>query len=397
MANTTQHRGDIVRGLLIQSLGFDRPGLTPALCRYALHLCIAAALCAVMSSPVPAATLVTATSLSSFEGKEEPTVLYHPSTQTFTNDSFTNIVDEGGGLFKYILRYQPNLDWWDGDRSTTNNDRQRAEVKGLGVHQKTDQTFQYSYDFRTDPSFIGTSSFCHIFQLKATDGDNGAPLVTLSLGTNGTGTLRLWSGTAANSSTARSFSYQPNTWEHVDIIIHTATDNTGFVEASLNGDAFKGLFNLPVYRPDATDYRPKWGFYRGINSNLFVGTNYLEDRSVTAIASPNLLGDFNRDELVTSADVQAMLGALSDVTAYKASRNLSSSDLLALGDFNHDGKVTNADIQGLLDRLKTTGSGSGDVEVVSEPTGAVLLAIGAAGLMWMRRRIRAAAANRRKA
>ena len=64
------------------------------------------------------------------------------------------------------------LGWWDGDRNTTNNDRQRAEVKNLGgtaYQQKTDQTYEYSYDFRTDPDFIGTNHFCHIFQLKATD------------------------------------------------------------------------------------------------------------------------------------------------------------------------------------------------------------------------------------
>jgi hypothetical protein len=96
------------------------------------------------------------------------------------------------------------------------------------------------------------------------------------------GKLELWSGTATGPSSARTFTYADDVWEHADIIIHTATDNTGYVEVSINGDAFKGLFNLPVYRPDATDYRPKWGFYRGINSNIFVGANYLEDRNVTA-------------------------------------------------------------------------------------------------------------------
>jgi hypothetical protein len=225
---------------------------------------------------------ITATSLSSFEGIEEPTVLYHPSTATFTNDSYVNIVDEGGGMFRYTLRYRPDLDYFDGDRATTNTDRQRAEIKGLGPHHKVGQTFEYTYDGRTDSNFVGTSTFCHIFQLKATNGDDAPPLVTLSLGTNNTGKLELWSGTATGPSSARTFTYADNVWEHADIIIHTATDNTGFVEASINGDAFKGLFNLPVYRPDATDYRPKWGFYRGINSNIFVGANYVEDRNVAA-------------------------------------------------------------------------------------------------------------------
>src|SRR5438045_1772386 len=83
-----------------------------------------------------AAATVSATSLSSFEGEEEPTVLYHPSSAAFTADSYTNIVDEGGGVVRFTLRYRPDLDWWDGDRDTTNTDRQRAEIKGLGPHQK---------------------------------------------------------------------------------------------------------------------------------------------------------------------------------------------------------------------------------------------------------------------
>jgi hypothetical protein len=241
-----------------------------------------------------------ATSSSSFEGIEEPTVLYHPSNGTFTNDSFVNITDQGSGVIRYTLRYQPDMDWWDGDRATTNIDRQRAEVKGLGVHQETDQTFRYSFDWRTDANFIGTKTFCHIFQLKSTDGDSDDPLVTLTLNKNGVGGLRLWSGTASNFTVARNFTYATNTWMHADILITTSLGNTGSVMASINDDAFSGLSNLPVFRPDATDYRPKWGFYRAINTGMFVGTNWIEDRNVTA--GPVLPGDFNQNGVVDAAD-----------------------------------------------------------------------------------------------
>ena len=72
------------------------------------------------------ATPVFETSLSSFEGKEEPTVLYHPSTATFTSDSYVNMTDQGSGVVRFTLRYHPDVDWWDGDRNTTNTDRQRT-------------------------------------------------------------------------------------------------------------------------------------------------------------------------------------------------------------------------------------------------------------------------------
>jgi hypothetical protein len=251
--------------------------------------------------PVSSSVAATiATGLSSFEGIEEPTVLYHPSNGTFTNDSFVNITDQGSGVIRYTLRYQPDMDWWDGDRATTNIDRQRAEVKGLGVHQETDQTFRYSFDWRTDANFIGTNTFCHIFQLKSTDGDSDDPLVTLTLNKNGVGGLRLWSGTASNFTVARNFTYATNSWMHADILITTSLGNTGSVMASINGDAFTGLSNLPVFRPDATDYRPKWGFYRAINTAMFVGTNWIEDRNVTA--GLILPGDFNLNGVVDAAD-----------------------------------------------------------------------------------------------
>lgn len=247
-------------------------------CRHAISILMAYA---ATFHTARAANPTVATGLSSFEGIEEPAVIYHPATKTFTNDSYKNITDQGSGVVRFSLRYAP--DQWDGDRTTTNDDRQRAEVKGLGVHQKTNETFQYSFDFRTSPGLVGTGSFCHIFQLKATDGDNGAPLVTLSLKSGNKGQLQVWSGTAANSTAVRTFTWTPDTWTHADIRITTSTTNTGSVVASINGDPFSGLVDAPVFRPDATDYRPKWGLYRGINSSLHVGEDYVEDRNVTSL------------------------------------------------------------------------------------------------------------------
>src|SRR3954447_427092 len=305
----------------------------------------------------------TATSLSSFEGKEEPTVLYHPSNGTFTDDSFVNITDQGAGVIRYTLRYQPDMDWWDGDRATTNIDRQRAEVKGLGVHQKTDQTFRYSFDFRTDANFIGTSTFCHIFQLKATDGDNAPPLVTLTLNKNGVGGLRLWSGSSADFATARNFTYATHTWMHADILINPSLGNTGSVLASINGDGYSGLSNLPVFRPSATDYRPKWGFYRAINTSMFVGTNWMEDRSVTA--GPVLPGDYNLNGIVDADDYVVWRKTLGQTGANLAADG-NANNIIDSGDYN----VWRAHIG------QSAGSGSAaNTAAIPEPTPALLFAL----------------------
>src|SRR5438309_9513126 len=86
------------------------------------------------SAAARAANPVVVQNEAGFEGLEEATVIYFPDTNTFETDptNFPNRVDEGGGLFRTTLRnYYSTLGWWDGDRDTTNTDRQRTESKGI--------------------------------------------------------------------------------------------------------------------------------------------------------------------------------------------------------------------------------------------------------------------------
>jgi autotransporter-associated beta strand protein len=84
-------------------------------------------------------------------------------------------------------------------------------------------------------------------------------------------------------------------------------------------------------------------------------------------------GDFDRDNLLSVVDIQAMLTALADVSAYQAARNLSANDLVSLGDLSGDGLVDNADVQGLMIALASAGGG-GALAAVPEPP-AILLAV----------------------
>ncbi len=93
------------------------------------------------------------------------------------------------------------------------------------------------------------------------------------------------------------------------------------------------------------------------------------------IVTPFVPGDFNRDGQVTSADVPAMLLALTDLNAYTSTNSLNPTQLAAIGDFDGSGTVTNHDIQGLLDLVATLGGGS--AVAVPEPATLVLLSIGA--------------------
>jgi len=221
-----------------------------------------------------------ATGLTSFEGREQPLRKYVPDSRSFQDEKYIAITDAGDGTVRMTLRYFP--DWWDADRDKASKDRQRAEVKGLGPHQKTGQTFEYDTTWRTDPTFKGTGRFCHIFQLKATDGSDGPPLVTLSI-LSGVGNACVQYCTSKSGfHIARTFSWKPGDWTHVAIRIKTATDKTGEVLASVNGDPFKGVSDLAIYRPKSDDYRPKWGLYRGIDKDLPVGESWVEHKDISA-------------------------------------------------------------------------------------------------------------------
>lgn len=219
-----------------------------------------------------------ALALGSFEGEEEPTVIYDVQSG-FRSDSYDNMTSPTSGTYRFFVRYRRG-DWWDGDRSTTNKDRQRAEVKGLGAHQKNGEVFEYKHSWRTSRG--GSGKFFHFFQLKATNGDSGAPLVVNSIHSGTSASQRYWSGSMTTFATSRSFSFSVGSFQTVNNRLRVSTSSTGECRASINGDAFAGKTGISLYRPSSTDYRPKWGLYRGVGSSEPYGDDYIEHRSVSA-------------------------------------------------------------------------------------------------------------------
>lgn len=226
--------------------------------------------------------LTIATSLSSFEGIEEPKVRFVVARDCFEPDDFLNISEVDGGVFRMTLRHHAG-EWWDGDRDTCDKTRQRAEVKGLGRHQALGESFEYSTTWRGSPLLHGTKNFCHIFQLKATQ-DSGPPLVTLSIlpGT-GQAAVKYRDSTTDDDFIVRTFDWTPSIWQSVKIRIKPSDQPDGEVTVSINNDPFLGKQGLILHRPTFTDYRPKWGFYRRINNNLRNGEDFIEHKDVSSL------------------------------------------------------------------------------------------------------------------
>ncbi|HEY2881390.1 MAG TPA: autotransporter-associated beta strand repeat-containing protein, partial [Pirellulales bacterium] len=118
-------------------------------------------------------------------------------------------------------------------------------------------------------------------------------------------------------------------------------------------------------------------------------------------------GDFNLDHVLTSADLDWMMQALTNPTGYEAAKNVSANDLVLLGDFDGDSSLTNLDLQGLVYILNhptspalslTFNSGSLADSVkgltgttdpsnsVPEPTSIILAAIGTALIVCRQRK-----------
>jgi hypothetical protein len=68
----------------------------------------------------------------------------------------------------------------------------------------------------------------------------------------------------------------------VRIRIRTSTTSDGYVLASVNGDPFVGVTGVAVYRLGSTDYRPKWGSYRAVDTLQPYGDDTVGQMDISA-------------------------------------------------------------------------------------------------------------------
>jgi hypothetical protein len=124
------------------------------------------------------------------------------------------------------------------------------------------------------------------------------------------------------------------------------------------------------------------GNYVFLIQQLGASTSYQFDFT---LAKAFLVGDFNQDNHVNTADIPTMLTALTDLNSYKTGKGLTDANLLSVADVNKSGAITNADAQALLTILK---SGGGSLSAVPEPPGLLLVCVGIAALVRMRQAFR---------
>jgi hypothetical protein len=180
-------------------------------------------------------------------------------------------------LGKYVFVFHSHIDA-DNDRCV-NFDRVRMEIKGgsgspSDMQHTSGQTAYYRWKFRLASDFIGSSSFTHIFQIKAFNGDDGAPLITI---TPRSSTLQIIHDSGSGSGSlgvVKEVSLTPfkGVWVEAFVQYKSSEGSGGNFQISLkrvsDGVTLLSYNNsaCDMWRTGADYNRPKWGVYRSKDS-----------------------------------------------------------------------------------------------------------------------------------
>lgn len=208
-------------------------------------------------------------------GNENPDCK-HPSFGPHVIQAFDN------ALNKYVFVFHSHA-IADDDRCT-NEDRVRMEIKGgsgspADMQHTQGQTAYYRWKFKLDAGFIPSSRFTHIFQIKAIDGDDGAPLITITprAGTPQKMQIIHSSGEGSGSlGTVKEVDLAPfkGNWVEAYVKYKSSDGSAGTIELTLtrvsDGLVLLSYTNnsLDMWRTGASYNRGKWGVYRGKDAVL---------------------------------------------------------------------------------------------------------------------------------
>jgi hypothetical protein len=203
-------------------------------------------------------------------GNENPDCK-HPSFGPHVTQAFDNT------LGKYVFVFHSHADA-DDDRCT-NEDRVRMEIKGgngspADMQHTQGQTAYYRWKFKLDAGFIPSSRFTHIFQIKAIDGDAGAPLMTITPRAGNPQKIQIIHSSGEGSGslgTVKEADLAPfkGNWVEAYVKYKSSDGSAGTFEITLtrvsDGAVLLSYSNnsLDMWREGASYNRPKWGVYRG--------------------------------------------------------------------------------------------------------------------------------------
>jgi hypothetical protein len=186
-------------------------------------------------------------------------------------------------VFAFYIHVTP-----DNDRCV-NFDRQRNEIKTYGPSPDSlkgflGDTMTHEWKFKLDSGFQPSPSFTHIHQIKAGDGDDGAPLITLTprFGhPNKMQVIHTGSSSATSLGTVLQVSLAPFLGQWVKAEEHIIYNTAGSYSLTIRRMSDDSVLlsysntNIDMWRNGTTFIRPKWGIYRSLDNQ-----SYLRDEIV---------------------------------------------------------------------------------------------------------------------
>src|SRR5262249_8615010 len=122
-----------------------------------------------------------------------------------------------------------------------------------------------------------------------------------------------------------------------------------------------------------------------LNGRIVWDASQLYTTGTLSVQHTFYAGDINRDSRVDAADISALMTALSDLNKYQSTNSLTTVQLSLVADLTGDSLVTNADLQALIVLLANGTGGGSSIGAVPEPSPVILLAVGLAATLAIRR------------
>jgi hypothetical protein len=206
----------------------------------------------------------------------------HPAFGRHISEVFDVTLNKN--VFQFFIHVTP-----DDDRCNGSTDRQRNEIKTYGpspdsLKGQLNETVTYRWKFKIDAGFQPTPSFTHIHQIKAGDGNDGAPIITITPRYGTPDKLEIiHTGNSAATTLGKvktvDLAAFKGTWVEVtEKVVYKTNGSIDLTIKKVSDGAVLLTYsntNLDMWRDGTTFCRPKWGIYRSLN-NL----SYLRDEEV---------------------------------------------------------------------------------------------------------------------
>ena len=215
---------------------------------------------------------------------------------------------------KYVFEFYSHVAE-DNDISTGKTDRQRVEIKTYAASPANmkgiiGETIVYKWRFKIPVGFQPSSSFTHIHQIKAVDGDDSDPIFTLTPRKGTPNKLELIYVLNSSSGTSKlailNLSDFEGNWVEATetikvgegtsgtyaILIKKVSDGITLLNYSNNSiQTIRPVFSDPLISAANSFIRPKWGIYRSLATppDLRDETIRFSDFSITELNTQAVL------------------------------------------------------------------------------------------------------------